>query len=205
MKNWKTPALVLALATALCFSAAWVGSAQEDGGEPQMSAEAQAEMEAWMKLAQPGEHHQHLAPYEGKWKAQMKMWMAPGSEPMENESESEVRWLMGGRYLEWTVTGDFAGMPFDGRGIDAYNNGDGRYESVWMDNFGTLLVFYTGECSDDGKTRVMKGSFSNPMEGTTIDQEVVYSWLDADHFKYESFMKQGDEEYKNMEMLFERQ
>jgi hypothetical protein len=170
-----------------------------------MSAEAMAEMEAWMKLAQPGEHHQHLAPFEGHWKAQIKMWMEPDTPPMENEAETEAHWIMGGRYLEWKHTGNFGGMPFEGRAIDGYNNGDNRYETVWIDNFGTLVIFYTGQCSEDGKSRTLMGEFSNPMAGGAIQNRVVYTWIDDDHFKYESYMKMGDTEYQNMEIRYERQ
>jgi len=203
--NRKPSAIATAAALTLVFSAVSVGSAQESAGEPEMSPEAQAEMAAWMELAQPGEHHQHLQAYAGKWKTQIKMWMAPGAEPMLNESTAEAEWIMDGRFLRWEQTGEFAGSPYTGLGYDGYNNADGRYESIYMDNFGTLMVLYTGECSDDGKTRVIQGSFTNPMEGATIEQRNVYSWIDDDHFKMESFMKMGDEEYKQMEMLYERQ
>lgn len=199
--NWKSPATALAIAVLLTLSTGTVSTAQE----PEMSAEAIAEMNAWAKLAEPGEHHQHLAFYEGTWRTKIKMWMEPGAEPMLTESTAEAKWTMDGRFLEWTHTGNFAGMPYTGRGFDAYNNGDSRYESVWMDNFGTLMVFYTGECSDDGKTRVIRGSFTNPMAGSVIEQKNVYTRIDDDHFQVDSFMKMGDGEHKHMEMLYERQ
>lgn len=51
----------------------------------------------------------------------------------------------------------------------------------------------------------MKGEFSNPMTGGKIQQRGVYTWIDDDHFKYEMYMTMDGEEYKNMEMLYERQ
>lgn len=205
MKKATLYTLIAALSAALYLPTSWAQNAQEDSGEPQMSPEAMAEMEAWMKLAQPGEHHQHLASFAGKWHAQIKMWMGPESPPTENTAETEAHWIMGDRFLEWKHTGNFFGMPFEGRAIDGYNNGDSRYETVWIDNFGTLIIFYTGQCSDDGKSRTMTGEFSNPIEGGTIQNRVVYTWIDDDHFAYESFMKTGDTEYKNMEINYERQ
>lgn len=199
--HWKSPVKILAIAVAVTLCGIPMGSTQE----PEMSAEAQEEMAAWMALANPGEHHKHLEPYAGKWKAEIKMWMGPDTDPMLTESEAEVNWTMDGRFLEWNHTGNFAGMPYVARSFDAYNNGDNRYETIYFDNFGTLMVFYTGECSDDGKTRVMKGSFGNPMTGGTIEQKSVYTWIDEDHFKLESFMTMDSETYQNMEMLYERQ
>jgi len=205
MKKSLDSALVVILGCFLCLTTTRIATAREEGGEPQMSPEAQAEMAAWMKLAQPGEHHEHLAPFAGKWKSQITMWMGPGSEPMYNEAEAEARWVMDGRFLEWTYSGNFAGSPYIGRGFDGYNNGDERYETILFDNFGTLFVLYTGSCSDDGKSRTMNGEFSNPMTGGMIQQRGVYTWIDDDHFKYEMHTTMGDEEYKNLEMLYERQ
>jgi hypothetical protein len=178
--------------------------AQEES-QPEMTPEMQAEMEAWMKLAEPGEHHAHLNPFVGRWKGAVKMWMAPETEPMLDEGFAEVSWILGGRYLEWRQTGEFGGMPFEGRAIEGFNNGDGRYEAVWIDNFGTLILFYTGSCSDDGKGRVMSTEFSDPVKGGTIQYKSVYRWIDDDHFLYEAFMDKGDGEFKSMEIAYERQ
>ena len=179
--------------------------AQEEAEAPTMTPEQQAEMMAWMELAAPGPHHEHMAPFVGTWKGKVQMWMGPEAPEMTEESTAEVAWIMGGRFLEWRQTGEFGGMPYESRAIEGYNNGDKRYESMWMDNFGTLMVFYTGQCSDDGKTRVIEGSFTNPMDGSVIEQKNVYTWIDDDHFQVETFMKMGDEEYKQMEMLYQRQ
>lgn len=114
-------------------------------------------------------------------------------------------WSLDGRFLEWTHTGDFNGMPFHGRAIDGYNNGDARYESVWADNFGTLMLLFTGECSDDGKTRVLETQFRNPIDDTMISYRAVYSLVDEDHFTYESHVKRGEVEFQNMEVEYTRE
>lgn len=199
--NRRSPDVVLSLAITVVLLGGTMGAAQEH----EMTAEQQAEMAAWMELANPGEHHAHLAPYAGKWKVEMKMWMTPDAEPMAYEAAVEAKWQLDGRFLEWKHTGDFQGMPYTGRGFDGYNNGDQRYETVMMDNFGTLIVFYTGECSDDGKVREMRGSFTNPMAGSVMEQRNVFTWIDSDHFQLVSFMKTGEEEHKHMEMLYTRQ
>jgi len=180
-------------------------SAQQEGDQPSMTPEMQAEMEAWMKLAQPGTHHEHLAPFVGTWKGEVRMWMAPEAPPTVNEAAAEVAWIMGGRYLEWKHTGAFGGMPFEGLAIEGYNNGEQRYESIWIDNFGTLIVSYTGSCSDDGKFREMTTQFADPVAGGTIDYRSEYRWIDDDHFTFTAFMDKGDGEFKNMVITFERQ
>lgn len=189
--------LVLTIATTVTLA--------QEGEMPEMTPEMQAEMAAWMELAQPAEHHQHMAPFVGSWKGEVNMWMAPETEPIVNQGAAEVSWIMGGRFLEWKQSGDFGGMPFEGRAIEGFNNGDGRYESIWVDNFGTLILFYTGSCSEDGKKRTMNTEFNDPVAGGKIQYKSVYTWTDEDHFTYEAFMDKGDGEFKSLEIAYERQ
>lgn len=183
---------------------AFSAPAQEQS-QPEMTPEMQAEMEAWMKLAQPGAHHEHMAPFVGKWKGAVEMWMGPDAEPMLNESLAEVSSIMDGRFLVWQMTGDFGGMPWNGMAIEGYNNGDERYEGMWIDNFGTLMLAFHGSCSEDGKSRVMKSEFTDAVGGGTIQYNTVYTWIDDDHFSYEAFMDKGEGEFRNLKVTYERQ
>jgi hypothetical protein len=196
--------VAVALAALVAAVALPHATAQEEA-EPQLSSEMQAEMETWMKLAQPGEHHRHLAPFVGSWKGVVTSWMAPDTEPMVEEGTAQVSWILGGRFLEWNLQGDFGGMPFEGFSIEGYNNGDQRYESIWIDNFGTLILYYTGACSDDGTRRKMETTFTDPMTGGTIFYRSEYSWVDADHYTFTAYMDKGVGEFKNMEIRWSRQ
>jgi hypothetical protein len=188
----------------MLFVGAGQAPAQEEA--PEMTPEMQAEMAVWMKLAQPGEHHQHLAPFAGKWKGTVEMWMAPGAEPMTNEARAEVSWIMGDRFLVWKQTGDFGGMPWEGMTIEGYNNGDQRYEASWIDNFGTLILPFTGSCSEGGKVREMRSEFvDHASGGNTIKYKGVYTWVDDDHFIYETFMDKGEGEFRNVKVTYARQ
>ena len=175
--------------------------AQED---PQMSEAAMAEVQAWMELMQPGEHHEHLGRMVGKWTSEVKMWMEAGTEPMVEGAEAEAAFILGGRYLEWRVTGVFGGMPFEARQIDAYNNGDKRYETTWIDNFGTLVLVFTGQCENDGAVRTLHTEYTDPTSGETLANRVVYTWQDDDHLLYESFLATPEGEFQNMEITYTR-
>jgi hypothetical protein len=165
----------------------------------------QAEMEAWMKVAQPGPHHERMKAFEGRWKGDVTMWMGPGAEAMKETSTAEAKWILGGRFLVWKNTGKFGDMPFEGMAIEGYNNGDQRYESVWMDNFGTLMMFFTGSSSDNGRRREMKSQFKDIMSGKMFDYRTVYEWLDADNFTYTAYMDKGNGEFKNLVIHYTRQ
>ncbi len=180
-----------------------LASAQE--GMPEMTPEMQAEMASWMKLAQPGEHHAHLASFAGQWKGAVEMWMEPGAEPMRNEAIAEVSWILGGRFLVWEQTGDFGGMPWEGMIIEGYNNGDQRYEATWIDNFGTLMLPFEGQCSNNGKSRAMNTEFNDVVAGGTVQYKGVYTWVDEDHFTFEAFMDKGEGEFKNLKIVYARQ
>lgn len=172
---------------------------------PAMTPEMLAEMAAWMELAQPGSHHKHLAPFVGSWKGEATMWMGPDSEPMVEQSFAEISWILGGRFLSWKNTGAFGEMPYEGLAVEGYNNGEKRYESFWIDNFGTLMLFFTGSCSDDGTSRDMATQFADPIAGGTINYRSEYRWIDDDHFTFSTFMDKGDGEFKNMVIAYERQ
>jgi hypothetical protein len=197
--------IVVSAAVAALTLGIVVQPAQAGDEGPAMSEEIQKEMAIWMKLAQPGEQHEHMKPFVGSWKGEVSSWMAPDTPPMVNASTSEVKWMLGGRYLEWTHIGDFGGMPFEARAIEGYSYLDERFESIWIDNFGTVMLFFTGTGSADGKTREMKTSFSDPVNGGTIEYRTIYEWIDDDHFTYTSFMNKGNGEFKNMEIKYERQ
>jgi hypothetical protein len=197
-------AVAVALA-ALVAAVALPHAAAQEGAEPQLSSDMQAEMETWMKLAQPGEHHRHLAPFVGSWKGVVTSWMGPDTEPMVEEGTAQVSWILGDRFLEWKLQGNFGGMPFEGFSIEGYNNGNQRYESMWIDNFGTLILYYTGACSDDGARRKMETTFTDPMTGGTIFYRSEYSWVDPDHYTFTAFMDKGAGEFKNMEIRWARQ
>ena len=171
---------------------------------PEMSEEATAQMNAWMELAEPGEHHEHLARFVGRWESEIKMWMEPDGEPMTSPAMAEARMVLGGRYVEWEFSGMFGGMPFEAKELDGYNNGEQRYESTWADNFGTMIINYTGQCEDDGNVRTMKGEFFDPMSGGQIAQRATYTWIDDDNWLYESYMTQDGTEFKNMEIHYTR-
>lgn len=192
-----------AVLTVLFF--AFPALAQEDGEMPAMSPEKQAEMMAWMKLAQPGPHHEHLAPFVGQWKGEVQMWMGPDAPELTEESTAEVTWIMGGRFLQWKQTGAFGGMPYESLTVEGYNNGEERYEAFMIDTFGTLMVMSEGSCSEDGKKRVMTTEFNDVVNGGIIKYRTEYEWIDEDHFTHSGFMDSGEGEFKNMLITFERQ
>jgi hypothetical protein len=171
---------------------------------PQMSEEQMAEMMAWMEANKTGEHHEHLAKFAGKWKAKVKYWPDPAQEPQVSTGTMTSSMVLGGRYLHSMYQGEMMGMPFEGAGIDAFDNVSGKYISMWMDNMSTGVMTWKGKCNGDGTVRTMYGEMTAP-DGAKIKSRTVATMVDENSQKYESFMVLPDgAEKKEMEITLTR-
>ncbi|GEM_PF-276487 len=122
-------------------------------------------MEIYKKLATPGEPHKLLARMAGSWDAKVKNWMEPNKPPTESTGTSELKMLLGGRYLQEEFSGEMMKLPFSGIGITGYDNYRKKYVMVWLDSMGTGMYFCEGKASKDGKTITMKGILPDPIRG----------------------------------------
>jgi hypothetical protein len=147
--------------------------ASGQGNSDQMSPE---DMKMMMELATPGEHHKSMDRLVGTWKASIKMWMGPG-EPTVSDGTVKYEWVLGGRYLRSTHSGNFNDMPFEGMEIDGYDNAKQQYFSVWFDNMGTGMMTTTGQASDDGKTITYTGAMYDPMQKKDIATREEIRWV----------------------------
>jgi hypothetical protein len=162
-------------------------------------------MEAFQKLAAPGEHHEHLGRQAGSWDFTAKVWSPMGGEPMESTGSIEASWIMGGRFLQQEITTTFMDIPFQGVGIDGYDNLGKQYVSMWVDNMGTGIVHFEGSCETGGKVRTMVAEVPNPMNGEMMKNKGVTTILNDNSYMYESFIIQADgTEFKQMELVAKR-
>ncbi len=167
-----------------------------------MSPEKQ---KAMMKAMAPGEHHQHLARFAGKFEYTSKMWMAPGAPPMESKGMSDAEMVMGGRYLQDVVTGDAMGMTFEGMGWTGFDNLTGEYTVAWIDNMGTGIMRGSGKCSAGGTVITLEGSFMAPGVPEPLPFKQVVTLVDDDHHKMEWYMPSEEGEmFKTMELQYTR-
>lgn len=177
------------------------GSGDHQGHSHGMS---DAEMQKMMALSQPGEYHQRMNKMVGDWKTKITMWMGPG-EPTVTEGTARSEWMLGSRYLQTKHTSSFNGMPFEGVGIDGFDNAKGEYFSLWFDNMGTGFMTTTAKPSTDGKTLTYKGTSFDPSQGkeVTVRQEV--EWTGERTYTFSMYMGSGGQEMKVMELSAEKQ
>ena len=176
--------------------------AQGEGGQdlpPDM-------MEAWMKIATPNEHHQHLAKLAGKWGAQGKMWMQPGADPTAMEGTAQNEMILGGRFLQSHYKGDFMGQSFVGIGIDGFDNSTGKHVGTWLDSAGTMMLNFIGDCREGGRVQTMVSEFKDVMTGGMAKMKGTVTVMNDDKYKYEAWMTGPDGEFfKTMEIVYTRQ
>ncbi len=178
-----------------------------DSMKPGGSADAmKAMMDAYSKAAQPGEQHKRLAVMAGKWKVTGKSWMGPGG-ATEFNSTTEASMMMGGRYLNETHKGSFMGQPFEGRGVEGYDNGAHEYFTTWFDNMGTGVMILRGTCDDPCKVLTETGDEVDPASGKKTTSKQVITFIDNDTYHTEMYMVgagPGGQDLKVMDMTSKR-
>ena len=167
------------------------------------AADQKAMMDAWMKVATPGEAHKWLDPMVGTWDAKITMWMAPGAPPQESTGTSENKWVLGGRFVEQRYDGTFMGQPFSGVGYTGYDNFKKKYIGSWMDNMGTMMMVSQGDAA--GKTLTMTSAMDDIMTGksTTVKSEIKI--VAPDHHVMEMWGPDpSGKQFKTMEIHYTR-
>jgi hypothetical protein len=123
---------------------------------------AAVDMDSWMKLAAPGEHHKKLDVLAGTWNLSIKY---PQEDGGESKGTAEFKWAMDGRFLVETSRSDMGGMTFEWMGWHGYDNQKKQYVSAWVDNFGTGIDTMIGQYDDGKKTLTYTGEVDDPATG----------------------------------------
>ncbi|MFQ5473207.1 MAG: DUF1579 domain-containing protein [Dehalococcoidia bacterium] len=189
----KTPMVRLS-AMFMCAAAVLCGPALAQEKETNRQPDEAAMMEAWAKIAAPGEHHQHLKLYAGKWKQANKWRMTPEAPWIESEGQASAEFIFDGRFLMQKVKGApvFGDQPFEGLGIVGYDNYKKQYVSTWIDSMGTMIVMMHGTCDGSGKTITFRGEMDDPMSGSKLKLRVVYRSQGPDKYDMEYYMTGPD-------------
>ncbi len=148
---------------------------------------SETDMAAMMAAGQPGEHHEHMAFLEGSWNVAATFWMPGAPDPMETKGESTYEWVLGGRYMHQSYTGDFMGMKFEGIGVTGYDTMGKKYVATWTDNMNTAIMSETGQCDGTGKKTEWKGQIPDPASGEMVSTRTVHIVESNDKFVMTSY------------------
>jgi len=198
----------LILLSAAVLSAAGVltfATAQDKPAPGTKPPTGQAEMMAkWSAFSTPGEAHERLAKLAGKWNLDVKM-TDPEMPASTSEATSECRMIMDDRYLEETVHGTFADMPFEGFGLTGYDNLKEKYCGTWVDNMSTGFMSSEGTYDAATKTFTYVTDCPDVVAGKYIKARMVMKQIDDDRWMMQAFKPgAGGKEVMTMQIDYER-
>ncbi len=179
--------------------------------EDRKSADPRKEemMKKMQEYSTPTETHKTLASMAGKWTYSSKWWHSAESQPEESKGTSNMKMILGGRYLQQEVKGKAMGMPFEGLSLTGYDNLKERIDTLWIDSMSTGMMRGTGSVDATTKTITDSGEFTCPMEeDKTAEYRSEWKMTDKNNMTYSMFGKgmgnAAKEEFKMMEMSYKR-
>ncbi len=184
-------------------------AATQPADEQAGGADMQANMAEWMANSMPSEHHAKLDGFVGRWDVTTRHWMAPGMPPQTNTGTSEIKWVLGGRFIQENFASAFQmpgaePQPFEGMGITGYDNAKGEYVGTWSDTMSTAVAASVGQFDDSTQTLTLNSNFDCPMAGP-CDMRMTIAVVGPDEVLVEAFKTpQGKEESKFMEITYNR-
>jgi len=183
-----------------CLIVLSFNSFAQDGGA------MDAGMQAWMEYMSPGEMHKMLEKGTGTWHTKVTMWNSPDSEPIVSEGTTVNEMIMGGRYQRSTHKANMMGMDMEGMTIVGFDNATKKFNSIWIDNLGTGMMFSTGAYNEETGKVEMIGYMVDPMTGQEIAVKQNIERVDDNHHVFEMFMKdENGNEFKTMHIEYTRQ
>jgi len=170
--------------------------------QPQMDPEAEAR---WMKAVTPDEHHHALQALIGKWEGDVKIWMAPNTEPMESTATFSRKWAMDGRFVFEHVTASSPEGEFKGMGIIGYNTLEKKYESIWIENMATYISLMNGKMDEKKNTMTFHGDVLDPTTGKRQETWHIVDMSNPTRHTAEGWTIGPDgEKFKNFEAVLEK-
>jgi hypothetical protein len=158
----------------ICLAAAWLifsaalGMAQEPAA------------------AKPGPEHEQLQKMAGTWDVTMKMAQAPA--PMKGVSTAKME--MGGLWLVSDFKMDDPAFPFQGKGLDGYDQHKKKFVGIWVDSMSSAPMFMEGNLDAASKTMTMTGEAAH--QGKPEKFKTVTKMTDDDHYTFQMFMVGAD-------------
>ena len=173
------------------------------GAQEGMSSE---DMKKWQAYATPSRGHDFLKKMEGTWTATTLMWSAAGAPAVPGTARSQMRLILGGRYLEPIHSGSYQGMPFEGRNVMGFDNYRQKVESFWFDNMGTGFLHSVGTLNPEGTELRDEAETVDILSGKKVRSRSVTTLVGADTIRMEMFWeKEGEEAFKTMEIVYTRE
>ena len=171
---------------------------------PQAKPDSATVAKAWEAYMTPSKGHEMLAKDNGTWDAELTFWSPDSPEPMTSKAVATYKMILDGKYQEGNYTGNMMGMPFQGKGIVAYDNASEEFISTWIDNMGTGMMVCRGKYDEGSKTMTLKGTMMDPVTKKEMQIKEVITYIDDNNQKMEMYDISNGKEFKSMQVVSKR-
>lgn len=114
-------------------------------------------MQSWITYKTPGPVHEMLAKATGNWNIATKFWLTPGSDYFTSKGTSYAEMIMGGLFLKTTDKIEGMGNFRNGSAIIGYDNSAKISQKIYIDDYGSGMLYMEGTWDDATKTVTYKG------------------------------------------------
>lgn len=140
------------------------------------------------EFPKPGPEHEKLKELVGEWDAVMDV----GGQ--KSKATATFKSICGGMWVASDFEGDFGGLPYQGHGLDGYDQAKKKYVSIWVDSMSTAPMQLEGTFDAGSKMVVMTGTSTGP-EGEPQKVRTTTEMKDKDHMLFKFYMvESGDPE-----------
>jgi hypothetical protein len=153
-----------------------------------------------------GPEHQLLESLTGTFDADVKAYFLDAKKPKTSKGVLTRTMILGGNFLQESLTGEFFGSKFIGLGIVGFDQNKQKYVNTWCDSLSTTLMLTEGIYHEDRKTITYLGEDIEPNTKKKMKTRDVLKIISADSQTYEMFRLPAGEktEVKIMEIHYTR-
>jgi len=191
----------ICLAVALGLTGLAQSTLAADAKHPQNPGDV---LKAIAETGKSSAEHQKLQPLVGDWNLTLKMWTDPSQPPAELNGTVQRKWIMGGRFVQETVKGEFDGKPFEGMGLWGYDAAQKKFTTVRACSLCGTVTTSLSDFDAAGAKFACATEDACPLTGETVkgrDEVVIES---DDKIVMNVFKTIGGREVKVMEIVSTR-
>ena len=129
----------------------------------------------------PGPEHAHLKTMEGTWDTVMEM----GGQ--KSKGTATYKSVCGGMWIANDFESELGGVPYQGHGMDGYDQLKKKYIGHWFDSMTSAPMAFEGNFDTDHKVLTMTGTSSGP-DGKPQKFRTTTEMKGADQMTFQMFM-----------------
>ncbi len=153
---------------------------------------SEEQMKEMNELLLPGEEHNLLKQFEGKWTTEYKFRMAMDQEPITSQGKSNIEMILGGRFLRWTSTGEMMGQKVESLIIIGFDKRYKKFTIYGFDTMGTYAVSAEGELNSKTNVITLEGTNYEPAFDKEVKFQMTFDTSDEDKLSFAVLFESPD-------------